>query len=54
MKEQWEYDVYRMNNVSGALADILTKHGEEGWELVFVRAVPPMTELIFKRRKEAK
>lgn len=47
---KWEYDVFRMNNVSGNLPAELTRFGEQGWELVAVLPAPPMTNLIFKRK----
>ena len=51
MTDKWEYEVERMNNVSGSLVDILNQRGEEGWEFVLIFPKPPITELVFKRKK---
>lgn len=53
MADKWEYEVQRMNNVSGSIAEILNKLGDEGWELVLVVPHPPVTDIVFKRKKQS-
>lgn len=49
-REQWEYDVLRIDNLNASLVDHLQRYGAAGWELVALHTQPPHLNLIFKRK----